>query len=106
PRAGVLLQGVEAGVKAAAQVDDGPDPAVLPGGQLVRPRLVGAHQLVGDPVGVLEAEPQVGVVVPEVVRIGLEPPALGGEIEYGLGWRKRHGAPSKGSAASTEAVAP
>ena len=70
----------------------------------MRPGLVGAHQFVGDPVGVLEAQPQIGVVVPQVVGIGLEPPARRGEVESGLGWRERHGALPKASAASTEAA--
>ena len=64
PVAGVLLQGVEAAVEPAAQVDHGLDAAVLPPLQLERPRLVGAHQLGRDPVRVLEAHAQIGVVVP------------------------------------------
>ena len=71
------------GVDAVAQVDDGADAAVAPGLDLVRPRLVGAHQLVGDPVGVGKSQPQIGVVVPKIVQTGRQPPARGGQVKAG-----------------------
>ncbi len=71
----------KAGVEAAAEVDDGADAPALPGAQLVRPGLVAAHQLIGDPVRVLEAEPQIGVVAPQVVEVGAKPPAPRRQVE-------------------------
>ena len=76
-----FLQRAEAGVPAAPKVDHRLDPGPLPRGKLEWPGLVGAHQLVGDPVGVAEAQPQIGVVVPEIVQHRAQPPAPGREIE-------------------------
>jgi len=76
--AGVLFQGVEAGVKAAAQIDDGLDPLRLPLLQLEGPGLIGADQFVRHPVGVAEPQAQIGMVLPEIIQIGPKSALLGG----------------------------
>ncbi|MNE70944.1 hypothetical protein D3C80_1667760 [compost metagenome] len=71
--AGVLLQPVVGLVALAAQIDDGPDPAPFPIGQLSRRGLVGPHQIRPQPVGVGEGGTQEGVIRPEIGPMRLEP---------------------------------
>ena len=61
-------------------------------GNVTIPVAIRADQLLGDPVGVGKPQPQVGVVVPEIVQVRARPPPRGGEVELRPGARVGHSA--------------